>query len=151
MSHIYFHFFLILDPVIIWTTVYSKTNIVLFVTLLLGPLHPSCAACTLCIYNSITSDKGEANVKFFPGDIYLFRATLETPEDCIRYVQSYQLKHQTETVNVSPVSLLLTLNRCYTFLFFSIGFDIAGLGHCFSIMSPVVVAKNTLEHLRWSY
>ena len=38
-------------------------------------------------------------------------STIETPEQCVKSVQSYQLKHQSDVIDVVLVSLLLTLNR----------------------------------------
>ena len=46
----------------------------------------------------------------FPANICVFKVVIETLEKCVKYVQSYQLKHQNNVNDFVLVFLFLTLN-----------------------------------------
>ena len=54
-----------------------------------------------------------------------WKSTIETPEQCVKSVQSQQKRHQSDAINVVLVSFLLTLIKVLTlsWCFFIVEFD----------------------------
>ena len=51
----------------------------------------------------------------YPTNIYLVKPTIETLEKSVKYVQSYQWRHQNDVIGTVLLSSLLSLNMFYIF------------------------------------